>query len=172
MTAEYKCMKTYEGLPNVASLVSLTNQWAKTNEIDDPSNLKNDRVYLFSGTADSVVNPDVMHSLQTYYSSYISVSNMVADFAVKAEHCMPTTNTNYGEACATLGSPYIGKCAFDGPASAFKTLYGEGLTKGSSIASNLLTFSQKSYIPAGATKTSIADEVSSFCKQLSNIFTF
>jgi len=44
-------------LISVAELVSLTNVAAQNNEIDSTSNLKNDRVYLFSGTIDTIVNP-------------------------------------------------------------------------------------------------------------------
>ena len=44
-------------LISVAELVSLTNDAAQNNEIDSTSNLKNDRVYLFSGTIDTIVNP-------------------------------------------------------------------------------------------------------------------
>lgn len=146
MTAEYKCMKTYEGLPDTAHLVEITKQYASLGKIDKVANLADDRVYLFSGTADSVVDPKVVHSLQTYYENFIQPSNMVGDFSVKTEHCWPTLS--YGEACATLSSPYIGKCQFDGAGSALKTLYGEGLNAPvTAVSKNLMSFSQSSYIP-------------------------
>lgn len=144
MTAEYKCMKTYQGLPNVNELVSLTENDAKLGYIDDVANLKDDRVYLFSGSGDTVVDPKVMHSLQTYYNYFVEPSAIVADFNVNAEHCFPTLS--YGEACATLSSPYIGKCQFDGASSALTTLYGENLkAKTSMVSANLKSFSQDSY---------------------------
>ncbi len=156
MTAEYKCMKTLEGLPDTASLISLTKSYAAAGKIDKVDNLKDDRVYLFSGSDDSVVAPDVMHSLQTYYNYLVEPYNIVANFNVKAEHCMPTLS--YGEACATLGSPYIGKCAFDGAGAAFQALYGEDVKPSvTQIAKNLQAFSQKTYLPA-STGTSIADQ--------------
>lgn len=154
MTAEYKCMKTYQGLPNVNELVTLTNTDAATGVIDPVAHMKDDRVYLFSGSGDSVVDSKVMHSLQTYYNYFVEPSAIVADFNVNAEHCFPT-NGNYGEACATLSSPYIGKCQFDGAESAFKTLYGQGLTKGTMVAANLMKFSQTDYIKGKS--TSLAD---------------
>lgn len=150
MTAQYKCMKTYQGLPNVNQLVSLTENDAKLGVIDPVDNMKNDRVYLFSGSGDTVVDPKVMHSLQTYYNYFVDPSAIVADYNVNAEHCFPTDGT-YGEACATLSSPYIGKCNFDGAEPALKTLFGQDLTKGVAVAANLMKFSQTPYIKGTGT---------------------
>ena len=111
MTAEYKCMATYEGTPNIPNLVSITNSWASSGKIDKPSNLKDDKIYLFSGSGDTVVHPEVMHSLETYYTQYVSSTQILSNFNLKSEHCIPTLS--FGEACATLGSPYIGKCNYD-----------------------------------------------------------
>jgi len=146
MTAEYKCMKTYEGLPDTEKSLSLTKNFEKSGLIDKTANMLDDRVYLFSGTADSVIDPEVMHSLQTYYQFLVQPYNIVADYGVKAEHCWPTPS--FGEACATLSSPYIGKCNFDGAASALKTLYGDDLSAAVTAKSaNLKSFSQTAYIP-------------------------
>jgi hypothetical protein len=148
-------MKTYEGLPNVASLVRLTNDEFLYGHVDNPNNMKDDRVYLFSGADDSVVSPDVMHTLQTYYNSFVAPQNIVADFNVQAEHCFPTLN--YGEGCGTLGSPYIGKCNFDGAGAALKVLYGNLKPATTAISSNFMQFSQKSFIPYAVGGTSLAD---------------
>lgn len=42
---------------NVSELVSITYSTSLTGTIDLPRNLKMDRVYLFSGTKDTVVDP-------------------------------------------------------------------------------------------------------------------
>lgn len=136
-------MKTYMGLPNVDKLVTLTNSDASSGLIDKVSNLKDDRIYLYSGSDDSVVDPKVMHSLQSYYNVFVQPQNVVADFAVPSEHCWPTLS--YGENCATMSSPYIGKCNFDGAASALKTLYPSITAKGTAVKANLMSFSQKPY---------------------------
>eukprot|EP01031_Cornospumella_fuschlensis_P031092 gene31092-37575_t len=141
--AENKCMKTYMGLPNVNNLVVLTNNDYRDGFIDNPANLHDDRVYVFSGEDDSVVDPKVVHSLETYYQAYVQTSNIVADFAVQAEHCFPTLD--FGESCATLSSPYIGKCNFDGAKSALSTIYGSLNARTTAKAANLMSFSQKPY---------------------------
>jgi hypothetical protein len=82
-------------------------------------------------------------SLQQYYQIFITTSNIVADYSVGAEHCIPTVN--YGEACATLSSPYIGKCNFDGAYKALSTIYGPNLAKGTAVSANLMEFDQTPY---------------------------
>lgn len=143
MIAEYKCMKTYEGLPNVDALVTLTKNDEKLGVIDKTANMKDDRVYLFSGTDDSVVDSKVMGTLQTYYNFFVQPNNIVADFNVKAEHCFPTLA--YGEACAQLSSPYIGKCQFDGASKAFSALFGTLSAKATAVKANLMSFNQAPY---------------------------
>jgi hypothetical protein len=146
MTAEYTCMKTTTGTPNVAQLVSITNNYVLKKEIDDTVNMRNDRVYLFSGAKDSVVDQKVVDALQTYYQYYLDVSNIVADYAVDAEHCHPTLD--YGENCAQLSSPYLGKCNFDGSGTAFSALYRDTIKpRGTAVSANLQSFSQTPYLP-------------------------
>lgn len=47
--AETKCMDGTLGGPDIDTLVALTYSDAKLNFIDDPSNLKNDKVFVFAG---------------------------------------------------------------------------------------------------------------------------
>jgi len=128
MYAYGQCMDTYLGTPSIERLVSLTKQDANLKKIDDPANLADDRIYLFSGKSDTVVHPEVMQSLQEYYLNFIKATNLVGDFALDAEHCLPTVD--YGEACTRLSSPYIGKCNFDGAGAAFPDSVWRGHRRG------------------------------------------
>jgi len=139
-------MQTYEGSPDPSKLYQITIGYESSSMIDSTKNLLDDNVYLFSGTDDSVVDPKVMKSLQTYYQYFIDVSRIKVDFSLKAQHCWPTLT--YGEACTTLSSPYIGKCSFDGAGAAFSALYGSSLLPPvASVAANLQTFDQTPYWP-------------------------
>jgi len=152
--AEDKCMATYMGTPDVEALVKYTATQSSQQTIDKTSYLKDDRVYLFSGKGDSVVDQQVVKSLQTYYQYYVDVSNIVADYNVNAEHCLPTVN--YGEPCGTLASPYIGKCNFDGAYMGLSTLYGFDIVAGKAVDANLLEFDQTPFFDAKG-KTSLGD---------------
>ena len=143
-TATQKCMATNLGKPDTQTLVALTYTDSSLGLIDSPSNMEGSRVYLFSGKDDSVVESSVVHSLQSYYTAFVSPNNLVADFNVAAEHCMPTVN--FGEDCSTLASPYLGKCGFDGAGAAFKYMYPQlDLERSEPVSANLFSFDQTSY---------------------------
>lgn len=142
--AENICMTGMLGGPNVVELVALTRSDALLGYVDDPDiNLAADRVYLFSGKDDTVVNPVVVKSLQSYYSNFMTATHITADYNVLAEHCIPTVS--YGEDCSTLASPYIGNCNFDGAKAGLQAIYGTTLKQGSMIDSNLMSFDQTPY---------------------------
>lgn len=133
--AEEECMDFYAGGPNVRYLVDLTLSEALLGGVDDPANMKSHSVYLFGGEKDSVIDPRVVQALESYYKSFVSHGNIVGNYHVAAEHCMPTLE--YGVDCQTLASPYIGNCAFDGAGDGLKTLYGSGLQKGNFLLEKL-----------------------------------
>jgi hypothetical protein len=143
--AEEKCMSTTLGPPSIPELVTLTNDDALLGYIDSPTNLSDDRIYLFSGKDDTVVDQAVVKALQNYYSVYVKYpSQIVADYNIEAEHCLPTLD--YGEACSALSSPYIGKCQFDGAGRALRTIYPSIEEAGTAVAANLIEFDQTPYI--------------------------
>ena len=52
----------------------MSRQWASLGVIDDIKNLLNDKVYLYHGTADTVLDLPVVQSLESYYSALINNS--------------------------------------------------------------------------------------------------
>lgn len=151
-TAQLKCMQTSMGVPNAQLYINDTNKFFAANHIDDPANLADDKVFLFSGTSDTTVVPAVMKSLESYYKSFVTAGKIVSEFSFSAAHCLPTLD--YGNKCTMTTSPYIGKCNYDGAGIALKVLYGENLVAGKDVAANLLTFNQSPFAPA---KSSIGD---------------
>lgn len=140
-------METTLGQPIPLQLADLTIADENLGFIDRTFNLLDDKVYIFSGKYDSVIEQDVVKALEQYYSFFVTPKNIVADYNVLAEHCMPTLN--YGEECATLSLPYLGDCNFDGAGKALSTLYGSLKSRTSMVSANLMSFKQASYIPAG-----------------------
>ena len=145
------------GRPQVEKLVDVTLTDAALLLIDPPSNLSDDKVYLYSGRDDTVVDPVVVNSLLNYYLYFMKASNIVADFDFPSEHCMPTLD--YGEPCATLASPFLGKCGFDGAGAAFEVIYGTLKTKAKAINANFQTFDQTGHIPPSRSATSSLSKV-------------
>ena len=104
------CMKGEPAIP-IEVNIGETSEMALAGLIDDPRHMSNHRVYLFSGTKDTVVRQSVMTSTLEYYSHYVDTSgqSIRAVFDVPAEHAMITFN--YGNDCSYLGSPYINHCS-------------------------------------------------------------
>ncbi len=165
------------GGPDVDTLVGLTYSDAKLNFIDDPSNLKNDKVFVYAGKdlcflsfifsyvvnfrlvscdaglSDTVVNPLVVHSLQAYYSYFMDAGRIETSYNINSEHCLPTVD--YGEDCTVLSSPYLGNCQYDGAGAALRTMYGALQPRTVADASRLYRFDQKPYV--GQRYSSIGD---------------
>jgi hypothetical protein len=55
MTALTTCMNGLMGAINVNGMVNKVNAYKNSNLIDDPANLRNHRVYIYSGTMDFTV---------------------------------------------------------------------------------------------------------------------
>jgi len=164
LTATENCMKGTFGGPPLAELITFTEDQSILGTIDHVSNLKDDSVYLFSGTRDSVVDPTVMQSLKSFYSHFLSsATNIKDEFDIVAEHCVPTIDYPDGEACEVKSSPYLGRCHYDGAGHALKVLYSDFSTSAAktdlNTTSELIEFLQTEFYPyaTGSTTNSLDD---------------
>src|SRR5215831_4565115 len=57
LTATGPCMKGPP--PDLEPLFEKTDEWARRGDIDDPRNIVHQRIYIFAGYNDSIVNPEV-----------------------------------------------------------------------------------------------------------------
>ncbi len=140
-----RCMASPTGIPTSA-LVSTTNTWAGQGLIDPVSNLQNSKIYLFSGSLDSVVKTGGMDALRTYYNSFVPAANVVYKKDLAAEHAMVTDD--FGSSCSTKGAPYINNCNFDLAGTMLQHLYGP-LTARNNAAlptGNFIEFNQSEFI--------------------------
>lgn len=101
-TANAACMKV-ASMINLNTLQTSIVNFASKGLIDGVENVAKHRVYLFSGTKDYIVFPDIMKKLKEQLINNFKVpeSNVVADFGVAASHAMITNN--YGAKCDTFG---------------------------------------------------------------------
>ncbi|MDE1179192.1 poly(3-hydroxybutyrate) depolymerase [Paraburkholderia sp.] len=93
--AEYICMSplTAQTGPNALKLVQLARDTERDRMIDPLSNLKGDRVYLFTGTHDTVVYSDVVKCTRRFYELLGVASEDIAfDDTVAAGHSIVTEN--------------------------------------------------------------------------------
>lgn len=91
----------------LAASESYLDQQSSAGTIDPKSNLSGQKVYLWSGTADSVVKQAEMNDLQSEYQHY--GASVTYDNAFAAEHGWESPD---GElTCGTKASPYMINCS-------------------------------------------------------------
>ena len=109
MAYAFECMDS-PYLINLGTLLADVNYLATTGKIDPVSNLAKQRIMLFSGTQDSIVNPLAMKMLASMYQQ-LNATHVTTYFNYSAEHAWITNY--YGNACDYKGSPYINNCGLD-----------------------------------------------------------
>ncbi|CAH2276333.1 polyhydroxybutyrate depolymerase [Pelobates cultripes] len=152
LTATNACMKLPSSI-NVNSLKSQTQSYANSGLIDPVSNLANSKVFIFSGSRDTVVVPGVVKKLEEYYLSYVNSGNIRAVYDIPVEHGMPTDS--YGGTCGSTNSEYINNCGYNGAYEALNQIYG-GLRKPSSSAGltgQLILYDQSEYFKLASAGT-------------------
>lgn len=144
--ATQTCMETTGGRPNLGNILQTVRYRAKTGGIDNLSNMKTARVYLFGGAKDTVVTPPVVTAARDLYEAIgVPRDNMQFVSVPDAEHAFVTDR--YGNACGYLGSPYLNNCGYDQAGALLKQLYPDVKTPNAAEAAGRpVAFSQKPYI--------------------------
>ncbi|MBA4113924.1 MAG: hypothetical protein C0492_11325, partial [Verminephrobacter sp.] len=145
VNATGRCMASPSGIPT-STLVNTTKTWASQGLIDPVAHLQNSKVYLFSGTLDSVVKPGVVDALRTYYGNFVPAANIVHKKDLAAEHALVTDD--YGSGCSVKGAPFINDCNFDLAGTMLQHLYGplNPRNGGTLPAGNFIEFNQTEFI--------------------------
>jgi hypothetical protein len=109
-TAMVTCMTSLIG-PTLTTLTSKLESFASSNLIDDISNLKNDRVYVFSGTKDTTVKPSIVKLNQDLYAKYTNANNIKSVYSYDSANGMITEN--YGSACSGSNIYHMYNCDYN-----------------------------------------------------------
>jgi hypothetical protein len=113
-SAEFICMSplTAHTGPSAPRLAQLARETEQAGAIDPLSNLAGDRVYLFTGTRDTVVYSDVVRCTRRFYELLGVASGDIAfDDTVAAGHCIVTDNPE-DSLLETNQPPYINQGKF------------------------------------------------------------
>lgn len=98
-------------LLDLPTIYTKTDGFAKQGLIDSPANIKDSKVFMFSGTKDSTVYPGVSLKGQELYNHY--GADVLTEFTLLAAHTQPTDDPKQG-ACSPAASPYISNCNYNG----------------------------------------------------------
>lgn len=146
-TAWNNCMRpgAWSPLPRLERLKEHTDRLAGEKLIDPTSHLAAARVWLFFGTQDSTVKPEVVQALGRFYSLYKAKPVIVER---PAGHAMVTGNA--GGACGVTESPYINDCDYDAAGELLRHLLGSLAPAAAALAGRLLRFDQNEFADANA----------------------
>lgn len=141
------CM--YNATPSITTPNANINAWSG-NQIDPKANLLNRKIYLWGGTSDTTVGPNVMNRLKSQMDSFGTAANIKYDTTSGAAHTFPTDFAGTGDnACSSAASPYISNCSFDGAGAALKHLYGTLNARNTGTPTgSVVSFDQSAYLSA------------------------
>jgi len=138
--------RVHKGGSHVPQLIAITDLLAKDGAIDPPAGLQNHRIWMLSGSADTVVPQAVMDDLKTYYRHYVDAGQISYKRDLPAEHAMPTDS--YGNPCNKLASPYIGNCGYDAAGALLQWIYGPLNPRATGkAAGRFIRFDQEEFLP-------------------------
>jgi len=109
------------GIP-LQTLIDYTNNQAANGTIDPTSNIANKPIYMFSGTNDTTVRQGVMNTLQQYYATYTSSSNIAYNQYMPAAHAW--ISLDGANSCTSSYVPYINNCGMDAEQTFLTNFYG------------------------------------------------
>ncbi len=138
--------------PNPAPLLQAAERFAAAGQIDPLSNLQNDRVYVFSGTKDTVVYQQAVDATVSFFQQAgVPPGNLLYVNNVPAGHALLTPA--FGNACAENASPYISHCqvkkkSYDQAGAIFTHIYGFAMPPAKTLSGHIVTFNQREFADA------------------------
>ena len=144
--ALYHCVRPswWRPLPDPRDLKSISDALAREGAIDGVGNLSPSRVWLFSGTQDETVQPEVVRALQRFYALY-GVDARLVDH-IGAGHAMVTLDA--GHDCGATKAPYLNDCDFDAAGALLQHLLGKLRQPDETASGSLREFDQRPYARA------------------------
>jgi len=157
-TATHNCMHPDPSspLPEVAYLVARTDGLAASGEIDHPSHLARAKVWLFSGTRDTVIAQPVMNTLASYYEHYVAQGNILYKHDLGAGHGMIVDDRS-AEACSSNADPYINDCSYDAAGQLLKQIYGHLHPPSAELSGTFIEYDQREFFNGDAYSHSMRD---------------
>ena len=143
------CM--YNQTPSITGPNANMKSWSGTANEDTTANLANRKIYLWDGSADSTVGPNVMAQLKSQLSAYYTAANVSNVTTSGAVHTFPTNFSGSGDnSCSSSVSPYISNCSYDGAGAVLQWMYGSlNAANTGTLGGSVVSFPQSTYVASG-----------------------
>jgi poly(3-hydroxybutyrate) depolymerase len=135
--------------PNPALMVTAAAGFASLNQIDPLSNLQKARIYVFSGTKDTVVHQQAVDATVSFFEEAgVPASNLLYVNTVPAGHAFITPS--FGNVCSDNASPYISHCAvgkkkYDQAGALLQHIYGPLNPPAKNLTGRIVPFNQREF---------------------------
>ena len=115
------CM--FNQTPTITAPVAHIQSWNRS-QIDNISNLQSRRVFLWEGSADSIVGVNVTNQFKSEIQNFVPSDNFSSVITPNAVHTFPTDfDASGNNRCSVFGSPYVSNCQFDGAGAALQWIH-------------------------------------------------
>lgn len=132
------------GVPNPAKLAERAKTMAEEGLIGPLSDVLTDRIYLFSGSEDDVVRPEIVRAAVEFYEKLgVPAGQVLFNQDVAAGHGF-VTETKGGE-CAKSASPFIIDCDYDQAGRLLGQIVGGLNPPSSKAAGSFIIFDQQEF---------------------------
>jgi hypothetical protein len=145
------CMSWPRGLRSVEVYAERVAEFAERGWIDSLDGLEGDRVYMFTGGNDKVVNPETVRRGAQLYGALgvlpedLKLVDVGALPGKGAGHSWVTVS--FGVACDANMSPYINACNYDQAGDILQHIYGNLNPPSTSLSGGFVEFSQAEFAP-------------------------
>jgi poly(3-hydroxybutyrate) depolymerase len=132
------------GVPNPAQLADRARRLAERGRIDPIANVRDDRIYLFSGKDDRTVVPAIVAAARRFYEVLgVPETQILYVSDVPAGHGFVTEDK--GPSCDHSGKPYIVDCGYDQAGALLKQIYGPLAPRAAEARGTFLLFDQEPF---------------------------
>ncbi len=148
LNALYICMTplTPKTAPNAERLAHLARQTAASGKIDPIANLADDRLYIFTGSKDAVVNSVVVNGTRDFYESLGVKSDHIKFVdSVPAGHSIITDNVEDSPLDANE-PPYINYGGFFQSHDILRHIYDDLQPPAERLSGDLIRFDQSEFV--------------------------
>lgn len=140
------CMNPIGLGPDSEALYAEARKVAAQNLIDNVDNLKDDKVYIFSGANDKTVTPKVVEQTYKFYRlAGLPKKNIKFSKYVNAGHAVITDNDK-DVACSDTNPPFINDCDFFQSHDILEHIYGDLNEAAETLSGKIIAFDQSEFI--------------------------
>lgn len=132
------------GIPDPRQLAERARRLAEQGRIDPIAGVQADRIYLFSGSEDRTVVPEIVATAAQFYRALgVPAENIEHMTKLAAGHAFVTEAS--GLACAETGKPYVVDCDYDQAGALLRHIHGDLRPPSTEPAGELVVFDQRAF---------------------------